>query len=155
MHLFQGVHNKLLYDDDVMLAQVMKVEKALNIESSSSIINNIPKKYLETAAEIFLYLNSCPFTAISKRWYKSWFIFYNDLFKTQQPNKIILTLNRLMKSNTEKNRHVKLMASKLMEKATILMELKNEELRRMLPGGTWNASVFGDHDTIKGFTTNG
>ena len=137
-----------------MLAQVIKVEKYLNIKSPSSIINNIPKKYLETAAEIFLYLNSCPFSTISKQWYKSWFIFFNDLFKTQQPDKIILTLNRLMKSNTEKNRHVKLMASKLMEKATILMELKNEELRRMLPGGTRNASVFGDHDTIEGFTTN-
>ena len=135
--------------------QVMKVEKAMNIESSSSIIYNIPKKYLDTSGEIFLYLNSCPFTTISKRWYKSWFIFYNDLFKTQQPDKIILTLNRLMKSNTEKNTHVKLMASKLMKKATILMELKNEELRRMLPGGTRNISVFGDHETMKGVTTNG
>ena len=149
------MHNKLLYDDDVILSQVMKVEKALNIESSSSIIYNIPKKYLDTSGEIFLYLNSCPFTTISKRWYKSWFIFYNDLFKTQQPDKIILTLNRLMKSNTEKNTHVKLMASKLMKKATILMELKNEELRRMLPGGTRNISVFGDHETMKGVTTNG
>ena len=144
-----------MYDDDVILSQVMKVEKALNIESSSSIIYNIPKKYLDTSGEIFLYLNSCPFTTISKRWYKSWFIFYNDLFKTQQPDKIILTLNRLMKSNTEKNTHVKLMASKLMKKATILMELKNEELRRMLPGGTGNISVFGDHETMKGVTTNG
>ena len=144
-----------MYDDDVILSQVMKVEKALNIESSSSIIYNIPKKYLDTSGEIFLYLNSCPFTTISKRWYKSWFIFYNDLFKTQQPDKIILTLNRLMKSNTEKNTHVKLMASKLMKKATILMELKNEELRRMLPGGTRNISVFGDHETMKGVTTNG
>ena len=149
------MHNKLLYDDDVILSQVMKVEKALNIESSSSIIYNIPKKYLDTSGEIFLYLNSCPFTTISKRWYKSWFIFYNDLFKTQQPDKIILTLNRLMKSNTEKNTHVKLMASKLMKKATILMELKNEELRGMLPGGTRNISVFGDHETMKGVTTNG
>ena len=149
------MHNKLLYDDDVILSQLMKVEKALNIESSSSIIYNIPKKYLDTSGEIFLYLNSCPFTTISKRWYKSWFIFYNDLFKTQQPDKIILTLNRLMKSNTEKNTHVKLMASKLMEKATILMELKNEELRRMLPGGTRNISVFGDYETMKGVTTNG
>ena len=149
------MHNKLLYDDDVILSQVMKVEKALNIESSSSIIYNIPKKYLDTSGEIFLYLNSCPFTTISKRWYKSWFIFYSDLFKTQQPDKIIFTLNRLMKSNTEKNSHVKLMASKLMKKATILMELKNEELRRMLPGGTRNISVFGDHETMKGVTTNG
>ena len=149
------MHNKLLYDDDVILSQVMKVEKALNIESSSSIIYNIPKKYLDTSGEIFLYLNSCPFTTISKRWYKSWFIFYNDLFKTQQPDKIILTLNRLMKSNTEKNTHVKLTASKLMKKATILMELKNEELRRMLPGGTRNISVFGDYETMKGVTTNG
>ena len=43
--------------------------------TSEDIINNISDSSLKTAAEMFLFLNSCP------KDFKSWFLFYEDLFQ--------------------------------------------------------------------------
>ena len=79
-------------NDDGPLSQVMAVEQKLQIKSSEQINESLTNKKLETAGEMFLYLIMCPYSI------KPWLVFYKDLFQTQSPDQIILTLNRLMKA---------------------------------------------------------
>ena len=48
---------------------------------------------LKTAAKIFIFLSICPGE------YKKLMEFYQNIFQTNSPEKIILTLNRMMKGN--------------------------------------------------------
>ena len=75
--------------DDVKLSKVMAVEHMLQIQSSDQINETLTNEELQIAAEMFLYLTVCPDTI------KPWIVFYRDLFQTQSPDQIILTLNRL------------------------------------------------------------
>ena len=59
---------------------------------------------LKSAAEMFIYLNSCPETV------KPWILFYDDLFSNAPLHKIVLTLNRILKG---KKKHMQRIASKL------------------------------------------
>ena len=52
---------------------------------------------LNRAAEMFVYLYTCPYNTFSDT-YKPWFILFKDIFQTQPPDKILLTINRMMKS---------------------------------------------------------
>ena len=67
-----------------------EVEKKLKIKSSEQ-KKALTNEELQTAGEMFLYLNMCPDTM------KPWLVFYKDLFQSHSPDQIILTLNRLMK----------------------------------------------------------
>ena len=78
-----------LLGGDAMLSQVKAVEQMLQIKSSEQNNEALKNEELQTAAEKFLYLTMCPNTI------KSWLLFYKDLFQTQSPDQIILTLNRL------------------------------------------------------------
>ena len=75
---------------DAMMSQVKAVEQKLQIESSDQINDILTNEELKTAAEMFLYLTMCPNDV------KPWIVFYKDLFLTQSPDQIILTLNRLI-----------------------------------------------------------
>ena len=83
---------------DVILSLVKDVEKKLQIESSDQIFETMTNEHLKSAGEIFLYLAMCP-TKIMP-----WVRFYEDLFQTQSPDQIILTLNRVMKG-TKRSRN--------------------------------------------------
>ena len=73
-------------------------------------------KELKTAAEMFLYLNMCPPTI------KPWLVFYKELFQTQSPDQIILTLNRLMKgTKTAQTEHFARIAETLFTSMKIKM----------------------------------
>jgi len=74
-----------------MLSVVKAVEQKLQIESSEQISDTLKNEELKTAAEMFVYLITCP-NAL-----KQSIIFYENLFQTQSPDQIILTLNRLKK----------------------------------------------------------
>ena len=54
---------------------------------------------LTTAAEMFIFLNICPPSdqANMQQWFTSWSKFFKDMFETQSPEIILLTLNRLTK----------------------------------------------------------
>ena len=67
------------------------VEQMLQIESSEQINKTLTNENLQSAGEMFLYLVMCPYTV------KPWLLFYKELFQTQSPDQIILTLNRVMK----------------------------------------------------------
>ena len=81
------------------------MENELKIESTDIIFANISKATLRAAANIFIYIYPitgylCPFYAFND-WFSVWSPFYTDLFKTQPADKIILTLNRIIKTTTE------------------------------------------------------
>ena len=97
--------------DDGPLDQVKAVEKMLQIESSEQINDTLTREELRTAGEMFLYLNLCPDKIAP------WIVFYKDLFQTQSPDQIILTLNRLIKgSRTQTNEHFKELAEMLLKR---------------------------------------
>ena len=76
---------------------------------------------LKTAAEMYIYLTICPGTL------KPWFVFFKDIFEVHSPQNILLTLNRIMKTNknqmTEyiKNFSPKIITKSLFERFTILL----------------------------------
>ena len=76
------------------MSQVKAVEQMLHFESSEQINATFTKEDLQTAAELFLYLDMCPDTM------KPWILFYKDTFLNQSPDQIILSLNRLIKGKS-------------------------------------------------------
>ena len=109
----------LLVADD-MLSRVKAVEQMLQIEPSRKINETLTNEELKIAAEMFLYLTMCHDTI------KPWMAFYKDLFKTQSPEQIILTLNRMIKASvtaTQENEYFKKIA-----------ELFLQRILSMLPG---------------------
>ena len=102
---------KNMLTGDGPLYQVKAVEQMLQIESSEQINDTLTREELRTAGEMFLYLNLCPDKM------KPWIVFYKDLFQTQSPDQIILTLNRLMKgSRTQTNEHFEELAEMLLKR---------------------------------------
>ena len=120
--------------DKVKLSQVEAVEQLLQIESSEQINETLTNEELQTAAEMFIYLNSCP-----TKWSKSWSSFYKDLFLSLPADQIILTLNRMMK--TKRSEEDKLRAKKLMRRTSNLLSLNFERIQSLLPDTYRNASV--------------
>ena len=125
------LNNDGLYTD--MLEQVQAVEKELGIESSEDRLENLTTTDLKNAAEMFIYLNICPKTL------KPWLVFYRDLFQTESLERIVLTLNRMMKG-TGTDKYFKSLAQKLFKKISSLFSLKYEKIQSMfMPAG--NASL--------------
>ena len=136
----------LYYKDTERLELVKEVEKKLEVESSDLIFDTINNKELKVAAEMFIYLNTCPadLTTTSplggfkdfELWFKPWYIFYKDLFNNKPADKILLTLNRMMKIKSQKDIKGKLRAENLLKRATDLLGLKYKRIQSMLPTGT-------------------
>ena len=100
-----------LLSEESKLLQVKKVEEKLQQESSDQIMKNFTSEDLKTAAEMFIYLNMCPGTT------KPWIGFYKYLFRTQSPDQIVLTLNRLVKGlKTPQNQYYKELAEILFKR---------------------------------------
>ena len=76
---------------------------------------NITEDILNTAGEMFIYLNHCRDGGNAK-----WIQFYKDLFKIHEPDVILLTLNRLMKLETTQRD----IAMKLLDYLEIQWDLK-------------------------------
>ena len=116
------------------------VEKLLKTKSSEHQFENMTINDYKNAAEMFIYLNICPNT-----WFKAWFFFYNDLFKTQTIDQILLTLNRMMKINVYNSQAKvdKRIAEKLFRRATSLLPLWYQDIQRLFPinNGTVNGNV--------------
>ena len=144
-----------LYSDSIKVSQVAAVENKLNMQSPNVRFQNLERRNLQVAAEMLLYLNACPSTGPLKHWFKSWSTFYEDLFKNQSPEKIILTLNRMMKSQSDipeiKNFRAK--AQKLFKKTAAILNLQFDAIQRILPGGQTNNSLMtvDNDDTSKIF----
>ena len=101
------------------LSQVQEVEQKFQIEASDKKIETLTNEELKMAAEIFMYLTICPDSV------KPWLAFYKDLFQSQSPSQIILTLNRLLKgSKTPENEHHKILAESLFQKIVNIIPKK-------------------------------
>ena len=80
-----------LYSD--VVSQVLAVEKQLQLNSSALIQENMTASKLEAAGKMFMYLNSCSDIL------KPWFLFYTELLQNKPLDEVILTLNRISKSD--------------------------------------------------------
>ena len=102
--------------------------------SSTIPLKDMKKETLNIAAEMFLYLNSCPYTI------KPWVVFFKSLFQTKSPNYIILTLNRMLKGNiSPTNKQFKSTTENLLIRATQLFSLKYPYIKSMAPGSKENS----------------
>ena len=63
-------------------------------------------------------------------WFKFWSSFYNDLF-LQTTDKIILTLNRMMKPTGTQVKDGNIRAAKLLEKITNKLTLHYKDIQRL------------------------
>ena len=99
-------------NDHNLFYQLKEVEKDLRIRSSvTGKFHNLTNEELTTVAEMFIYLNMCPGTT------KPWIGFYKYLFRTQSPDQIVLTLNRLVKGlKTPQNQYYKELAEILFKR---------------------------------------
>ena len=93
-----SIFNPILFEElSDWASQVKAVEQELQIESTEATFQNMTSADLEAAAEMFIYLTSCPGTDFWEQWFKTWTTFYNELFMTKSANYIISSLNRLNK----------------------------------------------------------
>ena len=131
----QTLKNDMLYAD--INFQVREFEKQMEMRPNGRMFENTTYELLKAAAEMFIYMNICPCKLESdsantmEQWFKSWYTFYQDLFRTQAPGDVILTLNRLMKSGN--NLKDKIRAEKLFKRTGTLLALKYEEIQRIMP----------------------
>ena len=117
-----------LLEDDYKLSLVKAVEQKLQIKSSKKKLETFTKEELQPAAELFLYLNSCP-----DIWFRFWSNFYTELFLTESTEQIILTLNRMMKSMDTQIRDGNIRAEKLMKKISTKLSLRYKDIQRLRP----------------------
>ena len=138
-------------NDHNLFYQLKEVEKDLRIRSSvTGKFHNLTNEELTTVAEMFIYLNMCP-----NIWFKFWSSFYNDLF-LQTTDKIILTLNRMMKSKGTKDKEGKIRTEKLMDKFTKNLSLRYKEIQRSAYPQQLNSVEHVEHSTASiNITDNG
>ena len=134
----QNCHGGVLEETDIKYT-VTQVEQMLELQSSELRFENMTAENLEIAANMFIYLLTCPFYNIDnvydEKWFKSRDMFYKDLFnKNTSPDIILLTLNRMMKvTNENKNkRYGKQRDKKLLKRIADYLSLKHGTIRSLL-----------------------
>ena len=106
-----------MYEDSETLALVDRFEKQMKVTSSQLNLEGFTTEDWKTAGHLFILLSICP-SALH-----NWFVFYQDLFQTQSPDMILLTLNRMRKgTKTPQNEFFKNMAQEVFEKTTASLE---------------------------------
>ena len=101
----------------------------LQVTPSDVIIENITTTKLEHAGAMFLFLVSC-FEQLDP-----WYHFYADLLQNQPLDFVLLTLNRILKSdNPNQNKDLKLVAQKLFKRVGDLFSLKYPKIYNLTNG---------------------
>ena len=155
-----SIFNPILFEElSDWASQVKAVEQELQIESTEATFQNMTSADLEAAAEMFIYLNMCPDkkdvipnTAIQQR-YQSWFRLYDDLFKNESPDMIILTLNRLLTQTEHKHKIIK-RNKVLFKMVASRLNLKYGNIQSLLPYGP-KTSMEDYHNTNDFLNTEG
>ena len=119
------------YDvSQVMYPTVKTLEDKLQINSSVVILENMSKDSLKSAAEMFLYLNSC------SHFLRPWLSFYTDLFNGKSTSEIILSLNRIMKPwNNPRDIRI---ARKIFGNLTSMLALNYQTIGKIINGNSAN-----------------
>ena len=134
-----GIRRTGVYSSEYnVLTLALAVGYQLESELSYDIFENITSEDFETAAEMFIYLYTCPTEFINKL-----MVFYDDLFRTQTPYQIILTLNRMIRIKSAGINVGEAWNEKLFKKATSFFSMKYEEIQNILPR---NNSFINEHD---------
>ena len=108
-------------------SEVNEVMNMLGIKSKSYQYSNMTDGILTRAANMFMYLIYCPDDT------KAWIFFYTDLFKNQPVDRIVLTLNRILKSKTSQKKDTfKVIARKLYTKITTILSFKSKDNQNMI-----------------------
>ena len=123
-----------VYSDSSIASLISTIESQLNINFGNldhyTRRSTMTKECLTEAAKMFTYLNICADEA--------WLTFYNDLFQTQSPDKIILTLNRIMTRsniiisegvNTATGIYLKKIVQNLLKRTETFLSLKYREIQ--------------------------
>ena len=120
--------------------QVNKIESKVYVtppDSPESILENMDNTTLKHAADMFIYLNSCPQSI------KSWILLYKDLILWKTRDVLVLTLNRILKAESiGQNDEFKEIAKSILEKVQIDLSLQYKEILNInngkmesMPGG--------------------
>ena len=113
-----------LISEKSLTDNIKKLQKQYVFNSSEASPAIVDKSLLKLAAEMFIFMNYCP-----KDLFKSpWKNFYKDLFKKETPRIIILTLNRLLKTISPKDKNLYRVPKLLLRKMMATMDLKFEYL---------------------------
>ena len=131
----------LIYNDPYVNSfhvDMTLLDQYLHVKSTEQRFANISQEKLETAAEMLLYLLTCPGNIKedsisygtdygSEPWFKTWYLFYHDLFKTKNRKQILLTLNRLSRKDDSQK-----MNQKLLKRTANLLTLNYEEIHKFI-----------------------
>ena len=134
-----------------VLKQVTEVQNELKFVSTDIIFENISETSLKAAAQLFIYLHpsfsNCPFIEFNK-WFGIWSPFYIDLFKRQSPSKILLTLNRVIKT-TSVSLQSKAAAKDYFTRTAASLSLKYEDIQRKLPKKSQKVIIKGESQILE------
>ena len=131
---------KGILEDSHIEKQVNKIESKVYVtppDSPESILENMDNTTLKHAADMFIYLNSCPQSI------KSWILLYKDLIMWKTRDVLVLTLNRILKAESiGQNDEFKEIAKSILEKVQIDLSLQYKEILNInngkmesMPGG--------------------
>ena len=131
---------KGILEDSHIEKQVNKIESKVYVtppDSPESILENMDNTTLKHAADMFIYLNSCPQSI------KSWILLYKDLIMWKTRDVLVLTLNRILKAESiGQNDEFKEIAKSILEKVQIDLSLQYKEIlninngkMKSMPGG--------------------
>ena len=131
---------KGILEDSHIEKQVRKIESKVYVtppDSPENILENMDNTTLKHAADMFVYLNSCPQSI------KSWILLYKDLIDVSNRDVLVLTLNRILKAESiDRNDEFKDIAKSILEKVQIDLSLQYKEILNInngkiesMPGG--------------------
>ena len=131
---------KGILEDSHIEKQVNKIESKVYVtppDSPESILENMDNTTLKHAADMFIYLNSCPQSI------KSWILLYKDLIMWKTRDVLVLILNRILKAESiGQNDEFKEIAKSILEKVQIDLSLQYKEILNInngkmesMPGG--------------------
>ena len=114
--------NSHMYTKDQVEANIAALEDMFQVKSTDVTFANITEETLNTAAKMFIYLNTCSEDL------KLWVSFFKDLFQNKPPDQIVLTLNRILKyPNTP-------ISKKMFQRITTLFSLQYKSIRNLQLG---------------------
>ena len=117
----------LYLSENDMRNNIRKFEDKLNLTASYKIEENVDRKLLKDAAEMFIYLQFCPKPVKSSPWKE----FYEDLLKNYSLKLILLTLNRILRTSEIGSRNNKNVPEKLLDKIRETLELQHKNIKIM------------------------
>ena len=120
----------------------MAVEEKLQVQSTDMRFKNITAADLNTAAEMIIYMCTICTDGTNSEWVK----FYFNLFQTQSPNEIILTLNRMQLILSSLNNYITRFGVfvtnlKIFNRTKAILGLKHKQIQSLIPWEPYNYAV--------------